>query len=260
MITFTIVTVTYNAEKTLPPTLESVLKQRYEFVEHLIIDGASTDSTLQIAKEYKKLSEKDENGHHIVVISEPDKGLYDAMNKGLQQTTGDYVCFLNAGDTLPHEETLQTIAQTADESGDGDMPAVLYGDTDIVDESGRFLRHRRLSPPQRLTWRSFRHGMLVCHQAFYAATPIAKTQPYDLRFHHSADVDWCIRVMKEVERQHKKLVRVPAVIANFLEGGDSIIHHKASLRERFQVMRRHYGIVVTTVMHFWFLLRKLILH
>jgi len=257
MITFTIITVTYNAAKFFPSTADSVMGQRYEHVEHIIVDGASTDGTQQLANDYKKRSDKEKNGHQIIIISEADKGLYDAMNKGLQRATGDYICFLNAGDSLPSEETLEVIARTAEESGDGDMPAVLYGDTDIVDENGRFVRHRRLSPPDRLTWRSFRHGMLVCHQAFYAATNIAQQLPYDLRFRHSADVDWCIRVMKEAEKQQKKLVRVPVVVANFLQGGDSMTHHKDSLRERFQVMRRHYGIVTTTAMHLWFLVRQL---
>ena len=216
MITFTIITVTYNAAKFFPSTADSVMGQRYEHVEHIIVDGASTDGTLQLANEYKKRSDEEGNGHQIIIISEADKGLYDAMNKGL-----------------------------------------LYGDTDIVDENGHFVRHRRLSPPDRLTWRSFRHGMLVCHQAFYAATNIAQQLPYDLRFRHSADVDWCIRVMKEAEKQRKKLVRVPVVVANFLQGGDSMTHHKDSLRERFQVMHRHYGIVTTTAMHLWFLVRQL---
>ena len=140
MITFTIITVTYNAAKFFPSTADSVMGQRYEHVEHIIVDGASTDGTLQLANEYKKRSDEEENGHQIIIISEADKGLYDAMNKGLQRATGDYICFLNAGDSLPNEETLEVIARTAEESGDGDMPAVLYGDTDIVDDEQHFLR------------------------------------------------------------------------------------------------------------------------
>lgn len=256
MITFSIVTITYNAEKMLQPTLDSVLMQRYEHIEHIIVDGASTDDTLSLASDYKRRSDEAENGHIITVVSEPDKGLYDAMNKGLQRATGDYVCFLNAGDRLPEQDTLEKIVRTAEDSGDGDMPAVLYGDTDIIDEMGTFVRHRRLAPPDKLTWRSFRQGMVVCHQAFYAATDIAKTIPYDLQYRHSADVDWCICVMKEAEKQQKKLVRVPAVLAHYLQGGDSVVHHKASLRERFQVMRKHYGIITTTGMHLWFVIRK----
>ena len=85
-----IITVTYNAEATIERTLESVAQQTYPDVEHLIIDGASKDRTLEIANRYP----------HAIVYSEPDHGLYDAMNKGLKRATGDYLCFLNAGDKL----------------------------------------------------------------------------------------------------------------------------------------------------------------
>lgn len=80
-------------------------------------------------------------------------------------------------------------------------PAVVYGDTDIVDNEGRFLYHRRLQPPEKLTWKSFRQGMLVCHQSFYARSDIAKANRYDLKYRHSADVKWCIEVMKEADRR-----------------------------------------------------------
>lgn len=87
------------------------------------------------------------------------------------------------------------------------MPAVIYGDTAIVDTNGAFLHLRRHRPPEQLSWRSFKQGMLVCHQAFYVRTDIAQQNDYDLHYRHSADVDWCIRVMKQAEemdcpRQH----------------------------------------------------------
>ena len=81
MITFSVVTITYNAAAVLRPTLDSVMMQDYPNVEHLIIDGASTDETLAIAKAYQKLSDEAENGHVVKIQSEPDKGLYDAMNR-----------------------------------------------------------------------------------------------------------------------------------------------------------------------------------
>ena len=110
MIRFSIVTVTYNAGELLRRTAETVLAQTYPCVEHLIIDGCSKDNTVEIAKEYKCENDEQDNGHEVVVVSEPDKGLYDAMNKGLRRATGDYVLFLNAGDTLPSDSTLDDIA------------------------------------------------------------------------------------------------------------------------------------------------------
>lgn len=253
MIKFTVVTCTYNAAPVLQRTLDSVLKQTYCNIEHLIIDGVSKDKTLAMAKTYKHKSDVGENAHDIIISSEPDKGLYDAMNKGIDRATGDYIIFLNAGDVFPSDDTLEFVEGCV---GEGEtLPGVLYGDTDIVNDEGHFLRHRRLTPPKKLSWRSFKWGMLVCHQSFYARADIAKQVHYDLCYRYSADVDWCVRIMKESEKQHLPLRNVNAVITNYLDGGMSIQNHKASLKERFLVMRRHYGIVTTLLVHAWFVVR-----
>ena len=257
-MTITYVTVTYNAAAVLQRTLDSVLAQDYPDITHLIIDGASTDGTLQMVDDYIKRSNESENGHLIQVMSEPDHGIYDAMNKGIRSLDGDYVCFLNAGDFLPTPDTVSQIVSRVD-AAEGGMPAVLYGDTDIVDSEGRFLHHRRLAPPENLTWKSFRHGMLVCHQAFYARTDFAIATPYDLRYRYSADVDWCIRIMKAAAKERVSLQNLHMVVANYTEEGQTTLHHRESLKERYQVMTRHYGHVITFLMHCWFVVRTLIL-
>lgn len=255
MIKFTIVTCTFNAEHELQRTLDSVFRQSYADVEHLILDGLSRDRSVEMAQTYRQRSDEARTGHEVVVCSERDSGLYDAMNKGIARATGDYIVFLNAGDTFPSEATLEHIAHSI---GDGEaLPGVIYGDTDIVNDEGRFLRHRRLQPPAKLTWRSFRNGMLVCHQAFYALTTLAKDNPYNLNYRFSADVDWCIRVMKEAERRHLTLKNVDEVVVNYLDGGMTEKNHRASLRERFSVMRHHYGLPLTLIMHVWFVVRQL---
>ena len=109
MIRITYVTVTYNAANVLQRTLDSVLQQDYPEIVHLIIDGASTDDTLRLVETYIERSNAAENGHRIQMMSEPDKGIYDAMNKGLRSLDGDYVCFLNAGDFLPASDTVSRI-------------------------------------------------------------------------------------------------------------------------------------------------------
>ena len=255
MIKFTIVTCTFNAEHELQRTLDSVFHQSYADVEHLILDGLSRDRSVEMAQTYKQRSDEARTGHEVVVCSERDSGLYDAMNKGIARAAGDYIVFLNAGDTFPSEATLEHIAHSI---GDGEaLPGVIYGDTDIVNDEGRFLRHRRLQPPAKLTWRSFRNGMLVCHQAFYALTTLAKDNPYNLNYRFSADVDWCIRVMKEAERRHLMLKNVDEVVVNYLDGGMTEKNHRASLRERFSIMRYHYGLPLTLIMHVWFAVRQL---
>jgi glycosyltransferase involved in cell wall biosynthesis len=236
----------------LQRTLDSVSSQTYRDIEHLIIDGASKDGTMDLVSRYKVR----DLPYEVRAVSEPDKGIYDAMNKGLRLATGEYIVFLNAGDTLHDEKTLDMVASSLQPAANSQQPAVIYGDTNIVDDEGHFLRKRHLSVPDNLTWRSFKQGMLVCHQAFYARLDIARVIPYDLQYRHSADVDWCIRVMKEAERRHLPLVRVQGVVADFLDGGDSSKNHRASLRERFHVMRRHYGLLTTCLMHVWFLLRS----
>lgn len=252
MLRITYVTITYNAAAVLQRTLDSVLAQDYPDILHLIIDGASTDDTMQLVNDYIERSNAADNGHSIQVTSEPDKGIYDAMNKGLRSITGDYVCFLNAGDFLPASDTVSRIVEKVGDQS----PAVLYGDTDIVDGEGRFLHHRRLAPPEHLSWKSFRQGMLVCHQAFYARTDFAIATPYDLRYRYSADVDWCIRVMKAAAKENVPLLNLKMVVANYTEEGQTTLHHRDSLWERYHVMERHYGRIQTFLLHCWFALRS----
>ncbi len=272
-ITISVITITFNAEACLQRTLDSVLMQSYPHVEHLIVDGASKDNTVAIAKAYKEKSQ-----HNVIISSEPDHGLYDAMNKGLQRATGDYIIYMNAGDAFPHADTLALVVEKAttppnlptgeglvprdsaamDSSLVGRLGGVIYGDTNWTDNDGKVIGKRNHDAPEHLTWRSFKHGMLVCHQAFYVRTDIAKQFPYDLQYHHSADVDWCIRVMKEAERQGLALVNTHAVIANYQREGQTTANHRASLMERFNIMRKHYGTLTTVAMHLWFVVRGII--
>ena len=265
MLRITYVTITYNAAKVLQRTLDSVLSQDYPHILHLIIDGASTDDTLLLVDDYIERSNAAKNGHLVQVTSEPDKGIYDAMNKGLRSLDGDYVCFLNAGDFLPSSDTVTRIVEKVNfqfsifnlQSSIA-LPAVLYGDTDIVDGEGRFLHHRRLAPPEQLSWKSFRQGMLVCHQAFYARADFAIATPYDLRYRYSADVDWCIRVMKAAAKENVPLFNLKMEVACYTQEGQTTLHHRESLLERYHVMEHHYGRLQTFFLHCWFALRSLL--
>lgn len=238
---FSIITVTFNAASEIEPTLQSVLAQTYTEYEYLLIDGGSKDDTIARAK-----ASGIEFAH---IVSEPDRGLYDAMNKGIALATGDYLCFLNAGDSFYAADTLQTIVDAI--AGEDELPGVVYGETAEVDEARNFVRMRRHKAPDNLNWRSFRNGMLVCHQAFYARRDLAPM--YDLKYRLSGDVDWCIKVMKRAS----KLVKVDAVVANYLQNGLSLKHHRASLKERFKVMSNHYGLLPTIGRHIWFIIRAI---
>lgn len=236
---FSIITVTYNAGKVLEDTIQSVITQTYKNVEYIIVDGKSTDSTMDIVNRYRE--------HIHTIVSEPDKGLYDAMNKGIDLATGDYLCFLNAGDELHEDDTLQLIVHSL--SGEKELPDVIYGETAIVDEEGHFLRMRRLSTPEHLTWKSFQHGMLVCHQAFMPRRNLAVK--YNLKYRFSADFDWCIRIMKRSHVLHNTHL----TIIDYLNEGMTTRNHKASLKERFHIMCHHYGTASTIMRHMGFAVR-----
>lgn len=247
-----IITCTYNAATTIEATLKSVAEQSFADFEHVIVDGLSSDSTMDIVEHYAATMA--ERHIPVVSISERDDGLYYAMNMSLGIAKGLFVVFLNAGDRLHSSETLAEVASIAEQNNSG----VIYGQTDIVDEDGKFICHRRLEAPRQLSWRSFRWGMLVCHQAFYARRDIAASHKYDTTLRFSADVDWCIRVMRESEKQGLLLSYTGSVVADFMDGGMTSVNHKKSLRERFRVMCRHYGLASTVVCHLWFVVRAVI--
>ena len=239
---FSIITVTYNAAAVVEPTLRSIISQSYNNYEFILVDGGSSDDTVS------KVRESGVKASHIV--SERDNGLYDAMNKGIKLATGDYLCFLNAGDSFHTPDVLEKMVEAID--GEALLPDVLYGETAVVDDKRQFVRMRRLQAPEQLHWTSFKQGMLVCHQAFFARRDIAPE--YNLSYRYSADVDWCIRVMKRA----KKMLNVKITIIDYLQDGLSIQHHRASLMERFNIMCKHYGVLSTLMHHLWFILRALI--
>ena len=231
---FSIITVTYNAESCIEATLKSVKEQSYPQVEHIIIDGGSKDNTLSIIKRY--------NDRITQVVSEPDKGIYDAMNKGIRLATGDYLCFLNAGDTLHEADTLEKMVN-------GQSADIMYGQTAIVNSNREFLYMRHHTAPEVLTWKSFKQGMLVCHQAFFVKRSLV--EPYYLKYRYSSDFDWCIRMMKKADVIHNTHL----ILIDYLDEGMTTRHHKASLFERLRIMAHHYGWFTTLLMHVWFVIR-----
>lgn len=239
---FSIITITYNAASVIEPTLASVAAQTYRNFEYLLIDGGSSDDTVAKAQ-----ASGIEFAH---IVSERDNGLYDAMNKGIKLAKGDYLCFLNAGDAFHSSDTLDKIVAAIPDGTS--LPDILYGETAEVDENRNFVRMRRLRVPEKLHWTSFKQGMLVCHQAFYARRDLVPM--YDLKYRLSADVDWCIKIMKRSEN----MVNVGFTVVDYLQNGLSLQNHRASLIERFKIMCKHYGVFSTVAHHIWFVLRAVI--
>jgi glycosyltransferase involved in cell wall biosynthesis len=180
-------------------------------------------------------------GDLLVWSSEPDKGLYDAMNKGLQRATGDFVWFLNAGDHLHTPDTLERVSGMI-----ADHTDVLYGDTMLVDEDrvplGLMSALSTRSLPEALTWRDYLGGMRVVHQSFIARRNIAPAYKTDSLV---ADYDWCIRILKK----SREIRHTGLVLSDYLAGGLSKKKHLRSLFDRFKAMRAHVGLGQTLMAH-----------
>lgn len=224
-----IITIVYNNVRDIEYTIRSVIGQTYPHIEYIIVDGASTDGTLDVIEKYR---------HHITtLISEKDKGIYDAMNKGLAAATGYYVLFLNSGDALFDESTLQCIVDK------GNNADIIYGDTKLVNEQREIIGDRRHKAPKTFNWKSFQYGMNICHQAIYVRRSIA--DPYDLQYQLSADVDWVIRAAKKA----KTTQNVNTYVVRYLVGGMSQKRHRQSLRERYDILKKHYGLITNLINH-----------
>ncbi|MDE5840789.1 MAG: glycosyltransferase [Muribaculaceae bacterium] len=234
-----VITITYNASATLPVTMKSVAEQTFTGFEHIVVDGASTDDTIMIARRMGTPT--------LRIVSEPDKGLYDAMNKGLRLARGRYVIFLNSGDRFHAADTLQIYADAIECRN----PDIIYGDTDIVDSEGKRLGPRHLSAPDILTADSFSNGMLICHQAFMVRKDIAPKYDTDYRF--SADYDWCIKCIKASRAGDR--VNLRRVTIDYLSDGLTDHNKKASLIERFKIMAAHYGTLKAIGSHLSFIPR-----
>ena len=236
---FSIITVTWNAADVIAPTIQSVQRQTSSDYEMLIIDGASTDDTLAIVRQASIAS--------LRVFSEPDKGLYDAMNKGIARARGRYLIFLNAGDKFADDTVLARLAMLT-----ADNPGVIYGQTQLVDAEGQVVGKRHLTAPKKLTANSFLNGMVVCHQAFAARRDLVPE--YDLQYKLSADYDWCIKVLK---KSPANAYAGKEPIISYLADGMTTRHHRASLMERYRIMCRHYGTAKATLRHLGFIPRYL---
>ena len=225
----TVITIVYNNVRDIERTMLSVLNQTYENLEYIIIDGKSTDGTLgQIQKYQDRIA---------TLVSEPDNGIYDAMNKGLSLATGDYVLFMNSGDEIYEPETVARIFDTAPDAD------IYYGETEMFNQQWQSQGQRRHQAPENFNWRSFQYGMSVSHQAIYIRRSLA--EPFDNRYKLSSDIDWIIKAAKKA----RKIVNTHLYVAKYMVGGMSKAKHRQSLLERFEIFTKHYGLVPNILNH-----------
>ena len=195
-----IITVTYNAEKFIEETIRSVINQTYPNIEYIIIDGGSTDNTLSIINKYQQYIHK--------LISEPDKGIYDAMNKGIDIATGDWINFMNAGDRFAENNTLELIFDKNYLEYD-----YIYGDRINKDSVGLFIEKANPFFNQKNKYCPWKG---VCHQSTFVRTKTAKIHKYSLQYKYSGDYEMMYNIYKNNGRF---LYRpIPVAIYNQVEG------------------------------------------
>lgn len=216
---FSIITVCYNAAAQLPGTIESVLQQDIrDQVEYIIIDGASTDRTAEVLTRYQGQIDK--------VVSEPDKGIYDAMNKGARLATGQYVLMLNAGDRLYAPDTLRRVAERLyndinKPTYDPRLPDVVYGD---VAKNGVI---KVAEPPHN------GHRMYFCHQCVFVRTDAQKQHPFDISHRMSAD----FKLFKQLWQEKASFYQLNFPIAHFDTTGVSNSRREDGIRDNISVVK-----------------------
>jgi len=234
-----IITVVYNNLAGLQYTFQSIHSQSSTDFEWVVIDGGSTDGTAEWLAGLAFPA--------LRFISEKDKGLYDAMNKGIKMASGKYVWFMNSGDGI---YSLDTIQQLIGQAANND---VLYGETMLVDEKGSQLGIRSEKTtrvlPSKMTKYSMIKGMVVCHQSFISKRTIAPL--YNLNYRFSADIDWVISCLENAGAIHN----CEMILSNYLVGGLSAQNQKTGWKERWNIYAAHYGFVYTAFAHVYIVFR-----
>ena len=197
MIKISIITISFNSSQTIEKTLNSVASQSFKNIEYIIVDGGSKDNTLEICNSFSHVSK---------IISEPDKGVYDAFNKGLKLATGDIIGFLNADDVFFNENSVQEIAKAFSEN----KTDIVYGNLDYINENGKVIRNW-ISRPYEIGL--IKKAWMPAHPTFYC-----KKEVYDLlggyndSFKIGGDFELCLRFLEVNQVSsfylNKKLVKM----------------------------------------------------
>ncbi|MEO8768069.1 MAG: glycosyltransferase family 2 protein [Nitrosospira sp.] len=218
---FSIITVCWNSEKVLPRAMASLFTQRYKDYEWVVIDGASTDGTLGIVQSFSSAP--------LVLVSEADGGIYDAMNKGVAKARGDYVFFLNSDDAFHDENVLEDISVWLEQNPLIDF---LYGSVVNTKANGDWLRD---------FGHVARHNIIeegICHQAIFAKRVLFNTiGAFDVRFRLNADYDWIIRAF----RCGAHCAYINRRIAFFSDGGAHSLDKNYLAKERETVRLQYIG-------------------
>lgn len=204
-VKISIITVAYNAAKLIEKTIKSVINQTYNNIEYIIIDGGSTDGTIDIIKKYDR--------YLAYWISEPDKGIYDAMNKAIKKANGDWINFMNCGDTFVDENVISEIFQTPIENNIN----VVYGDTLLRHQNRLFVRKTKAM-----------HGEFpnLCHQSTFSRTSTMKKNLFNLKYKIAADIDFFYKIYDNKSFQYRPLLIAEYDISDGLSANNPFLLRK----------------------------------
>lgn len=217
-----IITVTYNAESAIEKTIKSVITQRFENFEYIVIDGQSTDNTLSILKKYEDRISR--------LVVEKDKGIYDAMNKGLRYANGEFVTFLNSGDYYVDENVLSQVSNYLNQKN-----KLVYGDSIVFSEKRKFSKYLK---SRIITNKSIRRDFPACHQSMFVKKSAANF--YDLSYRIKADYKWLVDIVSKASNDELCKINVPIVYYSI--EGFSHKQFKKNLKELALLHYREFGI------------------
>ncbi|MEJ1336283.1 MAG: glycosyltransferase family 2 protein [Candidatus Sedimenticola sp. (ex Thyasira tokunagai)] len=217
-----IITVCFNSEETIRDTIESVLSQDYDDIEYLIIDGLSNDNTMRIVSQYRNKIEK--------IISEPDRGIYDAMNKGIHLSTGSVVGMLNSDDVFSGVDAISKLALFLSDNPDldGAYADLVFVKRDKIDKVTRFYSSKFFS------FCTVRFGFMCPHPTFYVKRKLFDSFGfYKLGYRAAADFELIVRFMK----RGAALGRNATVMVRMREGGISTTGFWQRIHQNFEIVR-----------------------
>lgn len=244
-----LITVTYNSGLTIRDTIQSVLSQTYTDIEYIIVDGASKDNTVEIIKEYECAFE-----NKLKWISEPDKGLYDAMNKGIQMATGEVVGMINSDDFFTSDDVLATVAEAFNSHDDLDA---IYGDVHYVND-GDLSKQVRYYSSKRFTRIRMRRGYMPAHPSFYVRRDCyTKYGVFDTSYRVAADFENLLRLIYVHNIKTKYIEKDFVTMRTGGASSSGFVSHKRIIKDHFKAFRKN-NVSVNYILYFWRYVEKLL--